>query len=218
MLLAAALAAASAAACQPDTTRREGPAFGRDAAAFTPKGWDRESLNDPDLNRDGTPDLLLVVRDGDQERRRLIAAVATPRGFRNVGEAALPGYPVGGGAHIEFNARGVLFVTDLTGGTTANQTVMRYRYEGPSALQGAMRLIGLDIGNYSRTNQHDSLDLSFNYLTGDWSRQLNKLTKRGDYAPQRPVRGKGEAACKFMEDTADPDDIISAEVPHGDRE
>jgi hypothetical protein len=211
-------AAAAAATCQPDTSRREGPAFGRDAAAFTPKGWDRESLNQPDLNRDGTPDMVLVVRDGDQERRRLIAAIATPRDLRNVGEASLPGYPVGGGANVEFNARGVLVVTDLTGGTTANQTVMRYRYEGPSALQGAMRLIGLDISNYSRTNQHDSLELSFNYLTGDWSRQTNKLTKRGDYAPQKPVRGKSGVSCKFMEDTADPVDVISAEVPHGDRE
>lgn len=217
MLLAAALAAASAAACQPDPARREGPAFGRDAAAFVPKGWSQESLHRFDLNGDKTPDLVLAVRDGDQERRRLIAAVATPRGLRNVGEASLPGFPLGGGANVEFTAKGVLVVTDLTGGTTANQTVMRYRYEGPSALQGAMRLIGMDIANYSRTNQHDSLELSFNYLTGDWSRQRNKLTRRGDYAPQKPVRGKGEAACKLMEDTADPDDIISAEVPHGDQ-
>jgi len=209
------LAAATALACQPDLSRREGPAYGRDASVFVPKGWSQESLWQPDLNGDGTLDRVLIARDADNAARRVIAAVATSRGYRNVGEASLPGYPLGD-AGVEFTSRGVLVITDLTGGTTANQSVMRYRYEGPSATQGAMRFIGLDVTNYSRTNQHDALKLSFNWLTGGWSRQVDKLTKRGDYAPQKAVTGKAEVTCRFMEDTPDPDDLISAELPHGD--
>lgn len=215
MLLFAFAAAVAATTCQADPSRREGPAFGRDAAAFVPKGWSQESLWQPDLNGDGKLDRVLIVRDADNAARRAIAAVSTPRGYRNVGEAALPGYPLGD-ANVEFTAKGVLVITDLTGGTTANQAVMRYRYEGPDAMNGAMRYIGLDLSNYSRTNQHDALKLSFNMLTGGWSRQVDKLTKRGDYAPQKPVTGNGGSRCWFMEDTADPDDVISAEIPHGD--
>lgn len=217
MLLTAALAAATAVVCTPDTTRRAGPTVGRDAGAFVPKGWSQESAWQPDLNGDGKLDRVVIVRDADNAARRIVAAISTAKGFRNAGEAALPGYPLGE-ASVEFNSRGVLVITDLTGGTTANQAVYRYRYEGPSAAAGAMRFIGFDVSRYSRTNQHDAIKLSFNHLTGSWSRQVDKLTRRGDYAPQKPVTGKGEPRCWFMEDTADPDDVISAEVPHGDDE
>jgi hypothetical protein len=208
MLLLAA-AAATALACEAQPARRKGPAFGRDATAFTPKGWSGESISQPDLNADGKTDLVVVVRDPDAENRRMTAAVATAKGFRNVGEAELPPYPLGA-ASVEVK-RGVLVVTDLTGGTTADQTVYRYRYEGPNAMAGAMRFIGMDIGHYSRTNQHDSLDLSFNWLTGDFRKQVNKLTKRGDYAPQKPVQGKDQPRCVFMEDTENPENYVEAE-------
>jgi hypothetical protein len=210
MLLLAA-AATAAVACHAEPARRQGPAFGRDAAAFTPKGWIRESVHQLDLNGDGTSDTVLVAREPEGEGRRLIATIATPRGLRNVGEATLPAYSLGD-ASFELTAKGVLVVTDLCGGTTANQSVMRYRYEGPSAMQGAMRYIGLDIGHYSRTNQHDALNLSFNWLTGDFSKQVDKLTRRGDYAPQKAVRGKEPPRCMFMEDTEDPDNYVAAEL------
>ena len=205
MLLLA--AAATALACAPDPARRQGPAFGGDPTAFIPRGWATESMHLPDLDRDGKPDLVLVVRDVDYENRRLIAAVATPKTYRNVGEAPLPGYPMGA-AGVEFTPRGVLVVTDLTGGTTAIQAVYRYRYEGPSA---AMRYIGLDATHYSRTNRHDALRLSFNWLTGDFSKRVDKLTRRGDYAPQKTVRGKDQPRCWFMEDTEDPENFVQAE-------
>lgn len=210
------LVAAAALTCHVDASRRALPALGRDAGAFTPKGWTIESRHAFDLNRDGTPDLVLVVRHPDNEARKLVAAVATPRGLRNAGEAQLPGYPLGD-ANVEFNARGVLVVTDLVGGTTANQTVYRYRYEGPSAADGAMRFTGMDIGNYSRTNQHDSTTLSYNYLTGGFEKRVDRLTKRGDYVPTKPVRRTGAPECRFMDDTPDPDDILSSELDNGEK-
>src|SRR5690349_8523547 len=126
MPLFAALAVA-ATVCNADRSRRELPDVARNAAAFVPKGWSQESRHAFDLNGDGTPDLVLVVRHPDNEARKLVAAIATPHGLENAGEAPLPGYPLGD-ANVEFTAKGVLVVTDLTGGTTANQTVMRYRY------------------------------------------------------------------------------------------
>ncbi len=210
------LAAAAAMACQPDPSHRTLPALGRDANAFVPKSWTIESRHAFDLNADGAPDLVLVVRHPDSEARKLVAAIATPKGLRNAGEGMLPGYPLGD-ANVEFNARGVLVVTDLVGGTTANQTVYRYRYEGPSAAVGAMRFIGMDIGNYSRTNQHDSTTLSYNYLTGGFEKRIDKLTKRGDYAPQKPIRRPGAPECRFLDDTPDPDDILSAELDNGEK-
>lgn len=211
MLLLAALAAATT--CHADPARRELPAMAKTPAAFMPKGWSQESLKRPDLNGDKTPDLVLISRHPDNEARRLVAAIGTPQGFRNIGEAALPGYPLGG-AEVTFTDKGVLVITDLTGGTTANSATMRYRYD-PAA--GAMRYIGLDLTNYSRTNQHDSIELSYNWLTGARVKQVNTLTKRGDYAPQKPVTGKGEPVCYFMEDTADPDDLLSTELDHRDK-
>ena len=44
MLMLAAAAAATALACEAQPARRKGPAFGRDAAAFTPKGWSGETV------------------------------------------------------------------------------------------------------------------------------------------------------------------------------
>lgn len=204
---------AVALACQAEPARRELPAKGRDAAAFLPKGWVQESAHDPDLDGDGKPDLVLVMAGPDNEARKLLAALSAPGGYRNIGEASLPGYPLGP-ADVSFTARKVLVVVDLTGGTTANQTTMRYRFE-PSPGGGAMRYIGLDISNYSRTNRHDATHLSYNWLTGARSRQVDRLTRRGDYAPQKAKVSPGEPRCYFMEDTADPDDLLSAELNPG---
>jgi hypothetical protein len=194
------------------------PERGRNAAAFVPKGWTQESAHTPDLDKDGKPDLVMVVRAPENENRRLLAARATANGYRNIGEAYLPTYPLGD-ASVNFTARGVLVVEDLTGGTTATNSIMRYRYAPPQpgSPEGRMRYIGLDVTVYSRTNRHDATKLSYNWLTGERSRQIDKLTKRGDYAPQPAKRAKGEPRDWYMEDTADPDDFLSAEMGHGDK-
>ena len=202
------LAAVAALTCQPDPARRELPAIGRDARAFIPKGWTQESVHSPDLNGDGALDRVLIIRDADVENRRLLAAISTPRGYRNVGEAGLPGYPLGE-AEVTFTDKGVLVVKDLTGGTTATAATMRYRFD---ATAGGMRYLGLDLTNYSRTNQHDAIHFSLNWLTGERVKQVDRLTKRGDYAPQTAQRRKGAPQCWFMEDTADPDDLLSVEI------
>lgn len=195
------------------------PEQGLSAAAFVPKGWTQESAHAPDLDKDGRPDLVLVVRAPDNEARRLLAARATTGGYRNIGEAALPTYPMGE-ASVTFTDRGVLVVEDLVGGTTAVQAAARYRYAPPSARapEGRMRYIGLDVTIYSRTNRHDATNLSFNWLTGDRSRQVDRLTKRGDYAPQPAKRTKGEPREWYMEDTTDPYDFLSPDEDAGDKE
>jgi hypothetical protein len=209
------MALMAALACQADPARHNLPARARTAQAFVPKGWTQESAHQPDLDADGKPDLVLVLAGPDNEARRLLAALATPGGYRNIGEAALPGYPLGP-AEVTFTDRKVLVVTDLTGGTTAVQMVARYRYEAAPGGGDGMRYIGLDLTNYSRTNQHDSIHLSYNWLTGDRIEQVDRLTKRGDYAPQKPRRTHIEPTRYFMEDTADPEDFLSTELDHGD--
>lgn len=195
------------------------PNLGRNAAAFILHGWNQESAHTPDLDKDGKLDLVLIVRAPDNEDRRLLAARSTPAGYRKIGEAILPPYPLGD-ASVTFTDKGVLEVEDLIGGTTATQSTMRYRYAPAMAgwPAGRMRYIGLDLTNYSRTNRHDATTLSYNWLTGDWSRQTDKLTRRGGYAPQPPKRAKGKPRDLYMEDTADPDDFLSAEQGRNDKE
>jgi len=209
------LALMAALACQADPTRRDFAPKAKTAKAFIFEGWTQESTHQPDLNGDGKPDLVMVLATRDNETRRVLAALAVPGGYRNIGEAVLPGYPLGP-AEVTFTDLKVLVVTDLTGGTTATQAIMRYRYEPSTGAGDGMRYIGLDLTNYSRTNQHDSVRLSYNWLTGDRIEQVDRLTKRGDYAPQKAMRKHIEPTRYFMEDTADPDDFLSAERDHGD--
>lgn len=45
---------------------------------------------------------------------------------------------------------------------------------------------------------------------------MDRLTKRGDYAPQKPKCTHIEPRRYVMEDTADPDDFLSMELDHRD--
>jgi len=173
---------------------------------FTPPGWTVESEHHPDLDNDGAPDLVLILAAPDNESRRLLAARAGGGGYRNIGEAELPGYPLGE-AEVTFTDRAVLVIKDLTGGTTAVEATLRYRYEPP----GRMRFIGQDITLYSRTNQHDATHLSFNWLTGDRVEQTDRLTRNGDYKPLPAKRTRGAPKVYHMEDTADPNAFLSGE-------
>lgn len=180
------------------------PGAGRSSQGLTPLGWSRESEATGDLDHDGRPDIALIVVSPDGEHRMLSVARGAPVGYRRVGQASLPTDPLGP-ASLSFSSKGVLVVTDLVGGTTATQAVYRFRYDPAT---GRMRLIGLDATRYSRTNQHDAVKLSINYLTGQRVDQIDRLTSAGDYDPQPQRRRKGRPAVLYMEDTPDPDSLL----------
>jgi hypothetical protein len=120
-----------------------------------------------DFDGDGRDDVALVV--SDEERRALVVALADDAGFRRIGVAEMVTTPLGD-ASLEVR-KGVLLVTDLTGGTSAVQSTYRYRYEKES---GRMRLIGDDVSLYSRTWQHGTTTISTNRLNG------KRITTRND--------------------------------------
>lgn len=177
------------------------------APAFVPAGWTVESEHRPDLDGDGRPDLVLIVAAPDNEARQLIAARSAGDRYAKIGETELPGYPLGP-AEVAFTDRAVLVIKDLSGGTTATEATLRYRYEAP----GRMRFIGQDLTHYSRTNRHDATHLSFNWLTGERVSQIDRLTAQGDYKPLPARRSRGEPRLYYMEDTADPADFLSSEM------
>ncbi len=165
-------------------------------------GQELESRTDGDLNGDGELDTVLV---GRSEEKRQLEVFLTVKGefdvdFRKVGSLELDSYPLGPAEVVI--AKGVLRITDLVGGTTAVNTIYRYRL-APGA-SPRMRLIGLDGTLYSRTYAHDGAEFSWNLLTGDYiTRDLHLNTKGGDAAYDKVTEKKVKKASKplFMEDT-----------------
>ena len=126
---------------------------------FVPEGWRLETQLESDYNGDGVVDIAMVIRNDDE--RWLLVAVGEGKGLKRIGLGELDPYPLGD-ASLEAK-RGILLITDLTGGTTAIQSTYRYRYEAAS---GRMQLIGDDVELYSRTNAHGGISVSTNRLNG----------------------------------------------------
>ena len=126
---------------------------------FVPEGWRMETQLEADYDGDGATDIAMVIRNDDE--RWLLVALGEGKGLKRIGLGELDPYPLGD-ASLEAK-KGVLLITDLTGGTTAIQSTYRYRYEAES---GRMRLIGDDAELYSRTNTHGGVSVSTNRLTG----------------------------------------------------
>jgi len=161
------------------------PAFPTRADAlpvFVPKGMQVETQLEADLNGDGSEDVAAIIRGEDE--RYLLVAVREGKGLRRVGLGELDAYPLGD-ASLKA-PKGVLVIEDLTGGTSAVSSRYRYRYE---AATDRMRLIGDDVTYYSRTNQHDAIEISTNRLTGTRITKIRKLVK-GDYVDQKPKQSK----------------------------
>ena len=184
------------------------PTTGRSPASLTPPGWSRESETSGDLDRDGRPDLVLILVSPEGDHRVLVTGRGTPQGFRKIGEAALRPHPLQP-AVVSISDRGVLSVEDLFGGDTAIQTTYRFRYDAQS---GRVRLVSLDAVHFSRTDQHDTNRVSINYATGERADQLDKLMEDGTYAVQKPRRRKGRPAVLYMENTPDPTVILGLTV------
>jgi hypothetical protein len=169
------------------------------------KGEEVESVTPGDLNGDGVPDVVLI---GRSEETRTVKAMLRQRGkLVTIGTLKLDSYPLGA-AEVSI-AKGVLKITDLVGGTTAVNTVYRYRL-APGA-RPRMRLIGIDATLYSRTYAHDGFELSWNLLTGDQITRDMKLNKKGGNAAYDPIiekKGKKPSKPLFMEDTPDPNELV----------
>lgn len=162
-----------------------------------------ETRIDADFNGDGDLDTAAVMRDDEAGTRRLVVALGyrteVDFGHEPIDEMAMDPYPMGDAAlSVKKN---VLVVEDLTGGTSAIASTYRFRYDPSEHL---MRLIGDDVQHYSRTNQHDSVKISTNRLTGLRIRSRDVLTDDGDYVPQPEVREKIDTTPIYMGTAPDP--------------
>lgn len=169
---------------------------------------------DGDLNGDGETDTAFIENGNDSRRLHVLLAYRTetdlghdPAGIHDLESSAL------GPAQLSV-VRGVLLVKDLTGGTSAIEATYRYRWD---AAAKKMRLIGLDASSYSRTFQHDTHEISWNLLTGDFITRYAKLkpeSAKGDEAYLDPVEKKRKRPSRplYLDTTPDPDALISAET------
>jgi hypothetical protein len=176
-----------------------------------------ETRLDADLNGDGLIDVAAVMRNEAAESRRLVVMLGYraefDMGHEPLGEMAMDPYPLGGAASLEVR-NGVLIVEDLTGGTSAISSTYRFRWD---AGERRLRLIGDDVTYYSRTNNHDSIEISTNRLTGLRLRKVGKLNENpaadddAAYFPQPEVRETVDTAPIWLEDAPAPDLTLGIE-------
>jgi len=171
------------------------------APRFVPAGWRMETKLESDFNADGKPDLAMVVRNDDE--RWLLVAVGEGKGLHRIGLGELDPYPLGD-ASLEAK-KGVLNITDLTGGTTAIQSTYRYRYE---AATGRMQLIGDDASLYSRTNSHGGIQVSTNRLTGVRLTRKSTLDDKGEYRFSKQKKTTVSKEKLYLETAPNPEDTV----------
>lgn len=180
------------------------PLITEQLASYLPDGAGIEARLDADLTGDGRPDLAVVaVNDDVRVLKVMIAYVGEfDMGFDPVGEMKMGSAPLGI-ASLSVK-KGVLIVEDLDGGTTAIQSLYRFRFD-PKATK--MRLIGDDVSLYSRTNAHDSTSISTNRLSGV---QIVKRSVVGEdgYTDQPEQKKKVGTAPIWMEDAPLPEDTL----------
>ncbi|TXI48064.1 MAG: hypothetical protein E6Q50_11955 [Lysobacter sp.] len=163
-----------------------------------------ETRLDVDFTGDGLRDSAFVLRGEERRILKVMVGYATEVDvdYDPAGEMEMDISPLGSAALTA--KKGVLLVEDLTGGTTAIQSLYRFRYE-PATKR--MRLIGDDVMLYSRTNQHGSTSISTNRLTG--ARVTTESEIEGETYVDRPAK-RSQVAKKplYMEDAPTPDDTL----------
>lgn len=164
-----------------------------------------ETRIDADFTGDGLHDVAFVVRGDERRLLKVMVGYATnvDVGYDPVGEMQMDMSPLGD-ASLSVK-KGVLIVEDLTGGTTAIQSLYRLRYD-PAAKK--MRLIGDDVTLYSRTNQHDSTAISTNRLTGLQLVTRSVLGKDGTYTDKPPQKRKVPTKPIYMDNAPAPEDTL----------
>ena len=174
---------------------------------FVPEGWRLETQLESDYDGDGAVDIAMVIRNDDE--RWLLVALGEGKGLKRIGLGELDPYPLGD-ASLEAK-KGVLLITDLTGGTTAIQSTYRYRYEAAS---GRMQLIGDDASLYSRTNTHGGVEVSTNRLTGVRLTQESTLDDKGEYRFSKQKQSTVPKEKLYLETAPKPEDTVG----FGDRD
>lgn len=168
--------------------------------SYMPDGATIEARLDQDLTGDGLVDLAFVARNDEIRVLKVMAAYSgeVDMGFDPVGEMRMGDSPLGD-ASLSVK-KGVLIVEDLDGGTTAIQSLYRFRFDPK---ERRMRLIGDDVSLYSRTNAHDSTSISTNRLTGV---QIVKRSVVGmdGYTDQPEQKTQVSKAPVWMEDAPSP--------------
>lgn len=166
----------------------------------SPVNTEIEVRLDGDFTGDGLDDVAFIA--ASEEKRVLIVMAGYvdefDLGHEPIGQAELETYPLGV-ASLSFK-KGVLIVEDLTGGTTAINALYRYRFD---KTKKRMQLIGDDVMQYSRTNQHDSIKVSTNRLSGKSISQVRKL-KGDNYEDQPAITKTVPTKAIYMEDTPNP--------------
>lgn len=166
----------------------------------SPDNTEIEVRLDGDFTGDGLNDVAFIA--ASEEKRVLIVmagyAEEVDMGHDRIGQVELETFPLGA-ASLSFK-KGVLIVEDLTGGTTAINALYRYRFDKKKK---RMQLIGDDVMQYSRTNQHDSIKVSTNRLSGKSISQVRKL-KGDNYEDQPAITKTVSTKVIYMEDTPNP--------------
>ncbi|TXH72024.1 MAG: hypothetical protein E6Q88_07145 [Lysobacteraceae bacterium] len=196
--LSASLPAHAAERIQPATMTEE------DLVTYMPENAKIEVRLDEDVNGDGLRDLVFGARSEEARVLKVMLAFANEfeLGFDPVGEMAMSDSPLG--SAVLSVKKNVLIVEDLSGGTTAVQSLYRFRYD-PG--EGRMRLIGDDVSLYSRTNAHDSTSVSTNRLTGARTTTESEI-KGEEYVDKPPVRSKVSSKPVYMEEAPLPEETL----------
>jgi hypothetical protein len=174
-------------------------------ANYIPDGARIETRLDADVTGDGMPDAIFVAANDEHRVLKIVAAYVDEfdNGHEPVGEVAMDIDPLGA---VSLSVKkGVLLVEDLTGGTTAIQSLYRYRFD-PKARR--MRLIGDDVKLYSRTNAHDSTAISTNRLNGVQIVKRSVVGDDGGYTDQPEQKKKVGTTPIWMEDAPLPQDTL----------
>ena len=173
-------------------------------ATYMPDGGTLEVRLDEDVTGDGVRDLVFVARNDEVRVLKVMAGYVgeVDVGHDPIGEMRMGDAPLGS-ASLSVK-KGVLIVEDLDGGTSAIQSLYRFRYDRK---EHRMRLIGDDVSLYSRTNAHDSTSISTNRLTGVQVVTRSVVGEDG-YTDQPPQKKKVGTAPIWMEDAPLPEKTL----------
>lgn len=180
------------------------PLTAEQLASYLPVGAGIEARLDADLTGDGLRDLAVVAANDDVRVLKVMIGYddefsldLDPVGEMRMGSAPL------GAASLTVK-KGVLIVEDLDGGTTAIQSLYRFRFDPKET---KMRLIGDDVSLYSRTNAHGSTSISTNRLNGVQIVKRSVVGKDG-YTDQPEQKKKVGTAPIWMDDAPLPEDTL----------
>jgi hypothetical protein len=176
------------------------PMTAEELAAYMPDGARIETRLDEDVTGDGMRDVVFVARNDEVRVLKVMAAYSgeVDMGYDPIGEMRMGDSPLGD-ASLSVK-KGVLLVEDLDGGTTAIQSLYRFRFDRK---ERRMRLIGDDVTLYSRTNAHDSTSISTNRLNGLQIVKRSVVGKDG-YTDQPEQKKQVSTAPVWMEDAPSP--------------